>query len=138
MGVFDVLHGSVADGRAFGAVAPAERRVLSVAGSLTRLFRTRQGALAHRPDYGLPDLSSVYRDVPESIPDLRRSIRAAVEAFEPRLGDVRVVLQDAPSWVTGELRLVFLLSGRLAGHGPVRLRTTFRPERRPSVRPWIR
>jgi type VI secretion system protein len=138
MGVFDVLHGAVADGQGFGAVAPEERRVLSVARALVRLFNTRQGTLAHRPDYGLPDLSSVYRNVPESISGLQQAIRAAVDAFEPRLRDVRVALQDDGLRETGELRLVFLLSGRLVGYGPVRLRTTFRPERGPSVRPWLR
>lgn len=95
----------------------------SVVRSLRRLFNARRGMLLHRPGYGLPDLSEVYRDVPGSIPVLARAVEEAVGRYEPRLRDVRVEHRRTDPY---SMQLVFVLTARLADGAPVRLRTTFR------------
>lgn len=44
--------------------------------------------------YGIPDVGSLPRDVPEARARLARTIEEAITLFEPRLANVRVVLPD--------------------------------------------
>jgi type VI secretion system protein len=121
-GLYDVLLGRFADEMTVEAAAPAERRVRSVVSHLGHLFNTRRGSLAHLPDYGLPDVAEVYRDMPDSVEPLRTAIREAVERYEPRLKRVRV--EQAGTDVHA-MRLVFIVSGQTAGGDRIRLETTF-------------
>jgi type VI secretion system protein ImpF len=61
--------------------------------------------------FGLPDLTSMSKDDPETRQRLLRLVQEAVERFEPRLGDVRVALMRAPSVEQRELH--FLIEGVL-------------------------
>jgi type VI secretion system protein len=121
-GLFDVLVGHFADETSVEAAAPAERRVRSVVDHLGYLFNTRRGSLPHLPDYGLPDVAEVYRDMPDSAEPLRAAIREVVERYEPRLRRVRV---EAARTDPHAMRLVFIVSGQTAGGDDVRLQTTF-------------
>jgi type VI secretion system protein len=120
--LYDVLSGSFADGRSLTSVREDQRRLWSVVSNLNRLFNTRRGSVEHLPDYGLPDMLTVYRDAARSIDDLRRSIKQLVEAYEPRLRRVRVKHRETEEY---EMRLVFLLEAELIDGSSVRFETTF-------------
>ena len=89
-GLIDLLLGHFLDGQAVADGDPARNRLSSIVDNLSRLFNTRRGSIAHLPDFGLPDISQVYRDLPYSIEGLRGAIRSVVEKYEPRLHRVRV------------------------------------------------
>jgi len=123
VGLFEALNGQFADGTPLEAVGEDQHRLMSVIDNLNRLFNHRQKAIDHLPEYGLPDLTEIYRDNPETIEFLRGAIRDAVERYEPRLQRVRVVRQPVEDDQEG--RLVFLLSGQLVGGYRVQFQTTF-------------
>lgn len=131
-GLFAVLHGRFIDGRPVQEVSRDEHRALSIVGNLNYLFNTRRGSLAHLPDYGLPDISEVYRDMPGSIVMLQQSIKEAVETYEPRLCRVRVEHKDTDRFA---MRLVFHLSGEMIDGQRVRFQTIFSSNELAKVNP---
>ncbi len=120
-GLIDVLRGSFVGGKSIEGTSDHEARLLSVIGNLTHLFNSRKGALEHLPDYGLPDLGSLYRGMPDSVDDLRRNVRETVEKYEPRLSRIRVKAQPSEST---EMHLSLVLTAELDGER-VRFKTTF-------------
>lgn len=130
-GILDVLGGrffkeSGGEGQEVAGVrhwqGEDEQRIRSIIGNLDRLFNTRRGAVAHLPDYGLPDISEIYRDMPDSLDGLKEAIQAAVEKYEPRLRRVRVEHQATQQYA---MRLVFILSAELVDHRKIEFQTTF-------------
>lgn len=132
-GLFDVLTGQFADGREVAGVSRDEQQLQSVISNLNYLFNTRCGSLPHLPDYGLPDITEIYRDAPDSVLKLRRSIKEAIERYEPRLRRVRVDPQETDPH---EMRLVFIVSGEMPDRKPVRFQTTFSSNEVTHVEPW--
>lgn len=65
--------------------------IASIERHLMWLLNTRQGSLVHHPDYGLPDLTAIYADLPHSIQQLKQAIQLAISQYEPRLSHVRIV-----------------------------------------------
>ena len=51
----------------------------SVYADISNLFNTRRGSLPHLPGFGLPDITEIYSDIPDSVMKLRKSLREAVE-----------------------------------------------------------
>jgi type VI secretion system protein len=47
--------------------------------------------LSHLPDYGLPDITQAYADLPYTIGDLQVAIGECIRRYEPRIKDVEVV-----------------------------------------------
>lgn len=132
--LLDVLRGRFADGRPVGESGEGEEvRVHSVLDNLQRLLNARRGAVSHLPDYGLPDISEVYRDMPDSISLLQQAIKETIEMNEPRLTRVRVEHRSADR---DAMRLVFLISGEMAGGPRVRFQTTFSATDAAKVRSW--
>lgn len=131
LALFDILEGR------FGGVTPVEsvpddeHRVYSIVGNLQRLLNTRQGAVPHMPRYGLPDLASLQRDAPVSYETLRREIREAVRAYEPRLDNVRVEPTDVDPY---KMRVTFLISGDVAPGQRVHFETVFGSQEPTAVR----
>lgn len=80
--IFDSPRGPVSD--------PA----WSVRNNLKVLLNARQNTVSHLPDYGLPDVSQIYKDFPDSIASLRQAILDTIREFEPRLTDVEVRLEN--------------------------------------------
>jgi type VI secretion system protein len=132
-GLYESLTGRFFDGTPVDAVPAKSRRVRSIMDHLNRLFNTREGSLSHLKDYGLPDISEVYRRMPEGREELREAVRRAVERYEPRLKRVRVVQRESDS---GQFKLVFILSGELKEGGVVRFQTTFTSMGSTSIAPW--
>jgi type VI secretion system protein len=129
---FDVLRGAFSNGRPVASV-PEDRRLLwSVVSNLNRLFNTRRGTIRHLPDYGLPDLLTVYRDAPRSADELRRAIKESIETYEPRLRRVRVRSRETDPY---EMRLIFVVSGELKTGEEVRFETTFESQTSATVEP---
>ncbi|MGQ9695130.1 MAG: type VI secretion system baseplate subunit TssE [Thermodesulfobacteriota bacterium] len=67
------------------------RRVIdSVLRHLRRILNTKQGNVLIAEDYGVPDFSDFLNALPDSIRDIERNIRTAIQKYEPRLTGVRV------------------------------------------------
>lgn len=121
-GLFDVLYGRFEREVPISAVPLREQRLYSVLGNLRRLFNTRQGSVEHLPDYGLPDLHSLYRDMPWGAEQLKKLIEEVVRKYEPRLSGVVVTYQETD---IHHMRLVFVLRAKLDKKTIVRFQTTF-------------
>jgi type VI secretion system protein len=130
--LFDVLTGRVAGGRALEAVPEDQRLLWSVVSNLSRLFNTRRGTLPHLPDYGVPDMLTVYRDAPRSVEELRRTLKASIDTYEPRLRRVRIEQKEQKAYT---MRLVFLVRAHLRNGQQVQFETTFRSQDATTVEP---
>lgn len=62
----------------------------SILANLQNVFNSRQGGALIRDDIGMPDLTDVSINFPNSVPEVIRAIRHQIEAFEPRLTAVSV------------------------------------------------
>jgi type VI secretion system protein len=131
-GLFDVLRGRFADGRRLEDVDPEDYPLQSILSNLSRLFNTRRESVAHLPDYGLPDIAEIYRDMPHSVTRLQQSIKETVEKYEPRLRRVRIEHQQTDAYA---MRLEFMITGELVNRQRVRLQTTFSSDERARVQP---
>jgi type VI secretion system protein len=132
--LFENLTGHFLDGTPIEAVAAQNRGIVSIMDHLNRLFNTREGSLVHLKDYGLPDISEIYRKMPHGIEELQKAIKRTVEKYEPRLTKVKVTPRETDAQ---DFRLVFILSGELAeGGGLVRFQTTFTSMGNSSIAPW--
>ena len=130
--IYDVLRGSFeCDNRPLHQIPKQRQRVFSIVDNLHRLFNTRRGTIEHMMDYGLPNISEIYRDIPASIPDLQAALQETVETYEPRLKNVRVrhLEKDETRY---DMKLTFILSGRLVGSEKIRFETTFQSEANPN------
>jgi type VI secretion system protein len=135
-GLIDVLIGTFQNGNAVADEEPNQQRLQSILDNLTRLFNSRRGALAHIPDYGLPDISQVYRDLPFSRDGLRVAIKEAVEKYEPRLRRVRVEKYEKGEDEEYDMRESFILTGELLKGQKVQFQTTFTSNELAEVKPW--
>ncbi len=132
LALFDILEGR------FGGIIPVESvssdeyRVQSIVGNLQRLFNTRQGAVPHLQDYGLPDLATIQRESAASLEALRKELRTSVMAYEPRLARVRVETGEVEVF---EMRVTFIISGEVAPGQRIRLETVFGSQEAAHVRP---
>ena len=120
-GLFDLLSDSLDDDLLTTHTPDHEARYFSVVRNLTFLLNARRGAIAHLPDYGLPDLGSLYRGMPDSIEELRQTVQETIEKYEPRLRRVRVKVLPSES---SHMRLALMLTSELDGER-VRFTTTF-------------
>ncbi len=132
-GLIDVLTGRFLNGLSIREVDGSQLRVLSIMDNLNRLFNSRRGSIDHLPDYGLPDITQVYRDLPYSVEGLRQSIKTAVEQYEPRLRHVRVEYDKGDPFA---MRLTFILSAELIHGQKVQFQTTFVSRELAEVRQW--
>lgn len=130
--VFDILEGTFANGRPVDSVSEDRCLLWSVVSNLNRLFNTRRGTLGHLPDYGLPDLLTVYRDAPRTADELRRAVKESIETYEPRLRRVRVRRRETDAYT---MRLVFIVTGELTNGEKVRFETTFESQKSATVEP---
>jgi type VI secretion system protein len=132
--LFENLTGHFLDGTPIDGVPLKNRGITSIMDHLNRLFNSREGSLPHLKDYGLPDISEIYRKMPHGIEELQKAIKRTVEKYEPRLRKVKVTPRETDP---KDFRLVFILSGELAeGGGLVRFQTTFTSMGNSSIAPW--
>ena len=70
--------------------ADPHKTVESVLEHLRKMLNVRQGSVCTLPDYGIPDLNSLFMQYPDAVLALRRIIRESLEKYEPRLRRVNV------------------------------------------------
>ena len=130
--LFEKLADQYADGTPISAVPPEYRRAKSIADHLWRMFNTRQGSIPHMGDYGLPDITEIYRKLPASLKELETTILTLTNKYEPRLERVRIrPLPTQPH----EFKLSFELSATVKGGDRISFQTNFNTSGETSVQP---
>jgi type VI secretion system lysozyme-like protein len=87
----------------------------SVLKHLERLFNVRQGNVATRQDYGLPDINSLTHQFPDAGVEFRKAIKLAIDEFEPRLRNTTVTADSGNE--DDMLRLRFKITAKLVAKG---------------------
>jgi type VI secretion system protein len=90
-GLFEVFTQEWLDKKPIKVIAKEAAIIQSIQDHLSRLLNARQGVLSHLPDYGLPDITQAYADLPYTIGDLQVAIGECIKRYEPRIKDVVVV-----------------------------------------------
>ncbi|MBN1130947.1 MAG: type VI secretion system baseplate subunit TssE [Chitinispirillaceae bacterium] len=133
-GLFESLVGRFSDGTPLDAVPSGEQRIMSIKDNLMRIFNTREGVIPHLKNYGLPDISEIYRTMPNGIERLESAIQTTIEQYEPRLRNIRVTrMPQTPGRV---LSIEFTLSGEVLGVGRISFQTTFLSSGQSSIGSW--
>jgi len=127
--LYDMLLGHI-DGEALEDHDDNTLEILSVQANIRRILNTRAGALKHVPDYGLPDLTEVYKNLPASVHDLRNQMEGTLLKFEPRLRSVGIEINNNPD---PGLLVSFTMVCNLKKAGLVRFGTYFEPPGRMRV-----
>lgn len=91
-----------------GALASVRREVQRILNTRTTVQKSR--GLLTALEYGLPDFAHLAANDMQARADLALQITRAIEAFEPRLSQVRVNLEPHPS---GQRFLVGTITGKL-------------------------
>jgi type VI secretion system protein len=128
--LYDILLGHI-DGEALESHDDKTLEILSVQANIRRILNTRAGAVKHVPDYGLPDLTDVYRNLPASVHDLRNQMEMTLLKFEPRLRAVEIEIDDKPD---PGLMVSFTMICHLKRAGLVRFGTYFEPPGRMTLK----
>ncbi len=82
----------------------------SVAVHLGKMLSTRAGSVQTLPDYGLADLNDMRLSLHDALSQARQAIEQFIEAYEPRLTNVRVVSLPRDH---DQLKLAFSIEGLL-------------------------
>ena len=109
--LFELLNGDAEKrkGRSLEVSAMA-----SVAAHLAKMLSTRAGSVQTLSDYGLPDLNDMRLSLHDSLSQARLAIETFIEAYEPRLSNVRVISLPRDH---DQLRLSFSIEGLLEVEG---------------------
>lgn len=123
-GLFERITGHFCDGSTVSDFTPQEQTFLSVRDNIERILNSRRRSLAHLPDFGLDDLSEIYRHLPSSTHRLRSAIESTLLEYEPRLKAVEIeVHTPGPGMTVG-----FTMACHLHQEGLVRFDTVFTPD----------
>lgn len=108
----------------------------SVYEHLIKMLNTRQGSVASKYDYGLPDFNDVAKRFPDSIQELKREIMRCIDKYEPRLTNVEIhYVSDVrqPLDMTYEIRADVMLG---KGKSNILFETTMHTSGNVEVRGW--
>jgi type VI secretion system protein len=121
--LYDMLLGQIG-GEPLDAYDDRTLECLSVQQNIRRILNTRAGALKHLPDYGLPDLTNIYKALPASSHILKQQMEATLLTYEPRIRgiEVGIVERNEPG-----LFVSFEMICHLKKAGLVRFGTWFEP-----------
>ncbi|MDU4006102.1 type VI secretion system baseplate subunit TssE, partial [Pluralibacter gergoviae] len=128
--LYEMLYGNFSGGLDLNQVSEENQVILSVLDNMQRILNARAGALAHLPDYGLPDMTKILQGMPGTAHQLMSILSDVLLKYEPRLKRVTVVMLDQT--IPGELR--YAIDAELKGIGLVRYGTDFMPEGRVLLR----
>lgn len=126
----EMLYGNFVGDLDLQHISEESQVILSVLDNMQRILNCRAGTLAHLPDYGLPDMTTILQGLPGTAHKLMSTLSAALLKYEPRLKSINVVLLEQN--VPGELR--YAIDAELKGIGLVRYGTEFMPEGRVMLR----
>jgi len=128
--LYETLYGNFTGGLYLHEISEQSQVILSVLDNMQRILNSRAGALAHMPDYGLPDMTRILQGMPGTAHELMGTLSAVLLKYESRLKKITVVLLEQN--VPGELR--YAIDAELKGIGLVRYGTEFMPEGRVLLR----
>lgn len=128
--LYEILAGNFAGDLPLEVVNEEEQVILSVLDNIQRILNARTGAVAHIPDYGLPDMTKILQGMPGTAHELIDTLAGVLLKYEPRLQSLNVTLLEQR--VPGELR--YTIDAELRGVGLVRYGTEFMPEGRVLIR----
>ncbi|MGC0938965.1 type VI secretion system baseplate subunit TssE [Pantoea agglomerans] len=126
----EMLYGNFVGDLDLQQVSEENQVILSVLDNMQRILNCRAGTLAHIPDYGLPDMTTILQGLPGTAHKLMSTLSTILLKYEPRLKSIEVLLLDQN--VPGELR--YAIDAELKGIGLVRYGTEFMPEGRVMLR----
>lgn len=126
----EMLYGNFVGDLDLQHISEENQVILSVLDNMQWILNCRAGTLAHLPDYGLPDMTTILQGLPGTAHKLMSTLSAALLKYEPRLKSINVVLLDQE--ILGELR--YAIDAELRGIGLVRYGTEFMPEGRVLLR----
>lgn len=128
--LYEMLCGNFSGGLELDRVNEENQVILSVLDNMQRILNCRAGALAHLPDFGLPDMTRILQGMPGTAHQLMNTLADVLLKYEPRLKKIAVVMLEQKS--PGELR--YAIDAELKGIGLVRYGTDFMPEGRVLLR----
>ncbi|MDO1509204.1 MULTISPECIES: type VI secretion system baseplate subunit TssE [unclassified Neisseria] len=123
--LYEKLTGCYSDGLAIEELPDSLQLIKSVLDNIQRILNSRSGALKHLPDYGIPDLSMVYKNLPSSANDLRSHMRKTLLRYEPRLTGLDIQLTESKDNI---MILCYRLECSIAQAGSVIVDTYFMPD----------
>ncbi|HET7332490.1 type VI secretion system baseplate subunit TssE [Dyella sp.] len=123
-GLFEKVTGHLANGAAVDDFDAATQTFLSVQDNIQRILNSRRNGLLHVPDYGLDDLTEVYRDLPASTLRLKRVMEHTLLKYEPRLKAIDIEIAQ----IERDMLLSFTMTCHLHQTGLVRFGTHFLPD----------
>jgi type VI secretion system protein len=123
-GLFEAVTGFFANGVAVDELDASTQTFLSVQDNIQRILNSRRGGLAHLPDYGLGDLSRIYRHLPASAHTLKREIETTLLRYEPRLKALDLEIEEPEPGML----LSFTMTCHLHQSGLVQFGTHFMPD----------
>jgi type VI secretion system protein len=123
-GLFERITGHFADGSVVNDFTLEEQTFLSVRDNIERILNSRRRSLAHLPDFGLDDLSEIYRHLPSSTHRLRNAIESTLLKYEPRLKAVEIEVHTPEPG----MMVSFTMACHLHQEGLVRFDTVFTPD----------
>ncbi len=123
--LYEKLIGSFSGGLSIENMPESRLLIRSVLGNIQRILNSRSGALKHLPDYGIPDLSMVYKNLPSSAHDLRAHMRTALLKYEPRLTGLDIHLAESKDNL---MVLCYQLDCSIEQIGTVVIDTYFMPD----------
>jgi type VI secretion system protein len=127
--LYDMLRGHIG-GVPLDQYSDNTLEILSVMDNVRRILNTRAGSLKHLPDYGLPDLTYIYKALPASSHLLRGQMEKTLLVYEPRIRavDIDILENDDPGVLVS-----FEMTCHLKHAGLVRFGTYFEPPGRLRV-----
>lgn len=126
----EMLYGNFVGDLDLQHISEENQVILSVLDNMQRILNCRAGTLAHLPDYGLPEMTTILQGLPGTAHKLMSALSAVLLKYEPRLKSIDVVLLD--QHIPGELR--YAIDAELRSIGLVRYGTEFVPEGRVLLR----
>lgn len=120
--LFDVLNGHFMDGSTVTSNDGPAALKKSIQDHLVHLLNARQGVMPHLPDYGLPDLTAVYQEMPYSVNSLADSVKSTLSRYEPRLKNIQVTPYPMAK---GDFVIHFQISGQMVSGEKLRFQTYF-------------
>ena len=129
--LYEKLTGFYSDGLPIDDLPGSFQLVRSVLDNIQRILNSRSGSLKHLPDYGIPDLSMVYKNLPSSAHDLRYFMRKTLLKYEPRLRNLDIHLTESKDNI---MVLCYQLECEIENAGAVVIDTYFMPEGTVSVK----
>jgi type VI secretion system protein len=124
LSLYDILTGYLGDDPV-DTYDEKTQEIISVMENIKRILNSRAGALKHLPEYGLPDLSHIYRNLPASTHQLKEQMENTLLIYEPRLRSVDIEVSDDPDHT---MVASYYLTCHLKRAGLVRYGTYFSPE----------